>query len=109
MGKHDTSDDRDWFKHNPKRSHRARLPFMGEIDEEAIKASDELALVMLIRQIEPGSRLRAVVDLSADFLPVPDDEATIHALFEVGMGRETMPADVPALVALVERYKAKAS
>jgi len=62
---------------------------------------------MLIRQVEPGSRLRAVVDLSANFLPVPDDEATIHALFEVGMGREAVPHNREALRALAEKYTAR--
>src|SRR5262249_26477192 len=28
-------DDRAWFEQNPKRSHRARLPFPGEADKEA--------------------------------------------------------------------------
>ena len=102
------TDDRKWFEENQSRTHRVRMPFPGEIDEAAIKASAERALVMLIRQVEPGSRLRAVVDLSADFLPVPDDEATLHALFEVGMGREAVPRDREALRALAEKYTAGA-
>jgi len=83
-----------------------RVPFPGEIDEEAIKASAERALVMLIRQVEPGFRLRAVVELGGDFLPLDDDEATLHGLFEVGMGREAMPRDREALRVLAEKYTA---
>jgi hypothetical protein len=99
------SDDRDWFQRNQSRSHRARLPFPGEIDEEAIKASAERALVMLVRQIAPGSRLRAVVELSVDLLPVPDDEAVLHALFEVGRGREAAPRDREAFSTLIKKYQ----
>lgn len=97
-------DDREWFERNQSRAHRARMPFPGEIDEEKIKASAEHALVVLIRQIKPGARLRAAVDLSADFLPVPDDEATIHALFEAATEREAMPHDRDALRILAEKY-----
>jgi len=97
-------DDRDWFQRNQSRSHRARMPFPGEFDEEKIKASAECALVMLIRQIESNVRLKAVVDLSTDLLPVPDDDATIHALFEASRGYEVMPHNHEALRALAAKY-----
>jgi len=100
------SDDKLWFEQHPERAHRTRSPFPGEIDEAAIKTSAERALVMLIRQVEPGARLRAVVDIIIDLLPLPDDEATLHALFEAGMGREAVPRDREALRALAEKYTA---
>ena len=36
------ADDRDWFARNPGRSHRARLPFPGEVDEQAAKTRPEM-------------------------------------------------------------------
>jgi hypothetical protein len=97
-------DDRDWFKRNPKRSHRLRTPFPGELDEEAAKVPTGKALFMLVRQVEPGSRLRPHLCLDADLLPLPDDEAVAHALFEVAMEREAMPGDRQALRALIKKY-----
>jgi hypothetical protein len=99
------SDDRDWFKHNPARSHRARMPFSGELDEETVKkAPAGFVVIMLVRQIAPGNRIRAAVARNVDAPPVPDDEAAIHALFEVMMGREPMPRDRQSKIALIEKY-----
>jgi hypothetical protein len=95
------SDDRDWFKRNPSRAHRVRMPFPNEIEQEAAAAT---ALIVCVRQVEPGTRLRSVLDLDANLLPPPDDEATAHALFEAAVGREPMPRDSAALCTLVERY-----
>ena len=62
---------------------------------------------MLVRQVQPGSRLRAVLDLDAVLLPgSPHDEAFAHALFEVAVGREPVPPDLQALNALTEKYAA---
>jgi hypothetical protein len=97
-------DDRDWFERNPKRSHRARAPFPSELDEEAAKVPTGKALLMLVRELEPGSRLRPDLCLDADLLPLPDDEAVAHALFEVAIGREAMPGDRQALRVLAEKY-----
>src|SRR5262245_11242890 len=64
-----TSDDRQWFERNPQRSHRARLPFPGEVDGQAAETPAGDALIMLVRQVEPGRRLRAAVFLDANLLP----------------------------------------
>ena len=97
--------DDDWFAKNPTRSHRVRMPFSGECDEAVAKAPPGTALIILVRQVKPGTRVRAGNVFGTNFLPVPDDEATIHALFEVAMGREPVPPDDEALRALIEKYK----
>jgi hypothetical protein len=97
-------DDDDWFVKNPSRSHRVRMPFPGECDEAVAKAPPGTALIILVRQVKPGTRVRAGNVLGTNFLPVPDDEATIHALFEVAMQREPVPPDDEALRTLIEKY-----
>jgi hypothetical protein len=98
------SDDREWFERNRERAHRVRMPFPGEVDEEAANTPAGQALIMLVRQVEPGSRVRAAVFLDANFLPLPDDEAVVHALFEAAMGREAVPRDRQALCVLIEKH-----
>jgi hypothetical protein len=99
-----TSDDRQWFERNPQRSHRARPPFPGECDEEVAKTPASHALIMLLRQVEPGRRLRVAVPLGADLVPLLDDEAGVHGLFELAMGNEPMPPDRQALHVLIAKY-----
>src|SRR5262245_32523191 len=84
------SDDREWFERNRSRSHRVRMPFPGEVDKEAINAPAGHVLTMLLRQVEPGTRLKAGFYLNANLLPVPDDEAVAHALFKLAVGREAV-------------------
>jgi len=97
------SDDRDWFKRNPERTHRVRSPFPNEVE---IETPTGYVALILVRQVEPGSRLRAAVDLNANLLPLPDDEAIAHALFETAVRREFVPPDSKALLALAEKYTA---
>jgi hypothetical protein len=99
-----TDDDRNWFAQNQERSHRARMPFPGEADKEAAGTPAGHALIVLLRQVEPGSRIRAGFYLNADLMPLPDDEATAHGLFEMAVGREAVPSDRQALCALIEKY-----
>ena len=91
------------------RSHRVRMPFPGECDAEAAETPAGHALIVLVRQVEPGSRIRPAVYLSVDLLPVPDDEAAAHALFEVAMQREAVPPDRQALCALTKKYSVHGS
>lgn len=99
-------DDRDWFKQNPTRSHRMRMPFPGELDGVKIPAGR--TVIILVRQVAPGQRIRAVLDPDIILLPGSlDDEAAAHALFEVAMQREAMPTDCNALRALMEKYTAR--
>jgi len=85
-----------------------RTPFPGELDKVKIPTGREV--IVLVRQVEPGSRIRGVLHFGPDsLLPLPvnesSDEAIAHALFEVATRREAAPPDVQALVALVEKYK----
>jgi hypothetical protein len=97
------SDDCDWFDQNRERSHRVRMPFPGECDEVAAKAPVKHALIVLVRQVEPGNRLKIGFFLNAALLPVPDDEAVAHALFDVATQREPVPPrDRATLIALIE-------
>jgi hypothetical protein len=99
------TDDTAWFEQNPTRSHRVRMPFPGECDEKVAMVPAGTALIILVRQVKPGTRLRVGNVFGTNFLPVPDDEATIHALFEVAMQREAVPHDDEALRALIKKYK----
>jgi hypothetical protein len=98
-------DDRVWFEQNPTRTHRMWAPFPGELDGVEIPA-DRRAIV-LVRQVRPGSRLRAVLDPDVVLLPgSPHDEAFAHGLFEAAIGHEPMPSNPQALAALIEKYSA---
>ena len=97
-------DDRKWFERNPRRAHRVRPPFPGEYDAEAAETPPGHVLIVLVRQVEPGRRIRSAVSLNAGLLPLPDDEAVAHALFEAALGREAVPPDRPALCALIDKY-----
>jgi hypothetical protein len=101
------TDDRIWFEQNPTRTHRMRMAFPGEVDEEVARTPAGHAPITLVRQVEPGSRLRTGVYLSVDLLPVPDSEAVAHALFEVAAGREAIPSSGGALLVLAEKYTAR--
>lgn len=95
-------DDARWFEQNPGRTHRARVPFPGEIEVEVEPPTGSVPIV-LVRQVEPGSRLRIVCDLSTVLLPLPDDEAAVHALFDTTMRREAVT--VQTVRALIEKYR----
>jgi hypothetical protein len=98
-------DDCDWFKRNPSRSHRMRVPFPGEL--EGVKIPAGRKAIMFARQVKPGRRLRAALDPDVVLLPgSPNDEACAHALFEVAIGHEAMPPDAVALDALIKKYTA---
>jgi hypothetical protein len=99
-------DDRDWFKQNPSRSHRVRMPFPDEADKEAAEIPAGHTLIMLVRQVEPGKRLRTDLFINDELLPLPDNEAVAHALFEVAVQREPVPPNVETLNTLIEKYLA---
>jgi hypothetical protein len=99
--------DRIWFEQNPSRSHYVRPPFPGEADKEVAETPHGYALLMLLRQVKPGNRIRAAVTLKVGLLPLPDSEAVIHALFEAAAGHEAMPSDRQAFLTLSEKYKGR--
>jgi hypothetical protein len=106
--------DREWFERNPSRAHRVRMPFPSEFNdvpfEKTIAGSDTCpdghTLIVLVKQVEPGARLRGAFYLSNHLLPVPDDEAVAHALYEVAMQHEPVPPNGDALWALIKKYTA---
>jgi len=98
------TDDRLWFDRNPERSHRARLAFPGEADAQATKAPAGTVLLMLIRQVEPGKRVRAGFYIHAELWPAPDIEAVAHLLFDIATGQQAQPRDPAERGALVEQY-----
>ena len=80
------SDDAAWFNRHPTRSHRLR-PLIGDeaasfgsIAEQPIPPRHELQVI--VRQIEPGQRVRSPFGRSLD-MPIPDVEEVLHALFDI--------------------------
>jgi len=63
-------------------------------------------MLMLIRQVEPGKRLRVGFFINNEFLPVPDAESVVHALFEIATHREPVPPNSEMLGTLIEKYTA---
>jgi hypothetical protein len=98
-------DDRDWFQQHPQRSHRARFPFAGEVTPEQLAAPDGHRLLLLLRQVEPGKRIKSGFFISDELLPVPEVEAVAHALFDIATRREPVPPNGKALCALIEKYQ----
>jgi hypothetical protein len=103
-------DDRTWFEANPSRAHRARLPFPNEfapgMEEET--APPGTALVLLVRQVESGCRLKTGVYLAPTLLPVPDIEVLAHTLFEIAVKNEPLPSSREAFMSLVMKYETRA-
>jgi hypothetical protein len=78
------NDDADWFRANPTRSHRARHAHPGEVPP-----GQELMAMVLVRQVEPGSRVRIGFYPNPDQPPIPDDEEIIHAMFDAVVESES--------------------
>ena len=97
-------DDRLWFERNPERSHRARLSLPGEADAQVAKTPTGTVLVMLLRQVEPGRRVRAGFYINAELWPAPEIEAVAHLLFDIATGQQAQPRDAAERSALVEQY-----
>jgi hypothetical protein len=102
-------DDRIWFEQNPRHTHRIRAPFPGELDGKVPKPPASYTPLVLLRQVKPGSRLKAVLYLPfGQLLPLPTNEAEVeavmHTLFEIATGREPMPSSPQAFSALINKY-----
>jgi hypothetical protein len=98
------SNDREWFKRNPSRAHRMRLAYPGELEDETTKDRAGHTRIMLVRQVEPGNRVKNDFYIRTDLLSLPDTEAVAHALFELAVRHEPMPQDGQQLYDLFERY-----
>ena len=98
------ANDRDWFERNPTRSHRLRPVFPGEPSgrgNEAVPPGHELQVV--VRQIEPGLRIRHSFFRNLEINDFPDDEALLHALFDLVV--ENRMVSVHELVELARKYE----
>jgi hypothetical protein len=74
-----SDDDRAWFRRYPGRSYRVRQAYPDE-------APDHLTGVwVIVRQVTPGLRVRAVVGLDTDARP-DENEANARRLFEQAAG-----------------------
>ena len=105
-------DDRAWFEQHPDCSHRARAPYPGEADKQRNNAPDQCELIILVRQIEPGKRIKTAIYIYKRLLPVPDYEPLVHALFDTAVESmktgKTGPINKAKLFSLIERYKSPA-
>jgi hypothetical protein len=89
------TDDAQWFAKNPKRSHRVRPIFPGE---PFPGSHQDHELQVLVRQVEPGKRIK-LVTVNGAF--TPDNEAIIHALFDFESGHV---ASAKVLADLINKY-----
>ena len=98
------ADDAEWFARHPDRSHRIRLAHPGEAADVARHAAPEdCVLIMLLRQVAPGSRIKTGFFLVEALWPAPDDEAFAHAFFDlVVRGKPVGRDELLALAAVYE-------
>jgi hypothetical protein len=69
-----------------------------------IKAPDGFILILVLRQVRTGQRLKLGFTLNADLWPVPEHEAAAHVLFDIASGAQERPQDSAALADLIETY-----
>jgi hypothetical protein len=72
-------DDRAWFAVHADRSHRWRMPIDGEAGTFGLKSCHSI----VVRQIQPGLRMRAPVRIVGGPLELLDVEPIAHALFDL--------------------------
>lgn len=72
--------DAAWFKANPHRTHRARWPFDAEIPGKVLEDNT----VVIVRQVEPGKRMRKYLKTNCDVLP--DDDDVLSVIFDIPPG-----------------------
>ena len=102
-------DDAAWFRNNPDRSHRLRPMLAGEaatlpseVTITEIPANHRLEI--LVRQVEPGARIRVVFCRNTD-CALPDREDIMHALFDtVAMSGNRGIIDAQKINALAQQY-----
>jgi len=71
----------------------------------AADAPEGHRLLLLLRQVEPGKRIKIGFFLANHLVPVPDAEAVAHALFDVASERVPIPRNGQALHALLKKYE----
>ena len=55
-------------------------------------------------RVTPESRLKTALAVPTAWLPIPDDEAVAHSLFDVAVGCVAMPPNGEALSNLIDQY-----
>lgn len=80
------TDDAAWFKNHPKRSHRLRPLFEGEVEAMPVpiptsEFPPNHRAEILVRQVAPGQRIRNVFCRNTE-IDIPDQEEIIHAIFD---------------------------
>jgi hypothetical protein len=86
--------DRQWFLDHHGRDHRIREPLGGETLVFRPPAGDRRLIV--VRQIEPGVRLKASLDWPAELPPPLNSEAAARALYDVAAARHPKLAQIEA-------------
>jgi hypothetical protein len=104
------TDDANWFKSNPKRSHRLRPFYKGEAitfppDFLEYDPPENHEFHILIQQVDVGKRIRIPFCRKLD-VPIPDVEELIHALFDIASDgqHEHGAVNVQEVKFLAERY-----
>jgi hypothetical protein len=76
-----SADDRRWFAAHPGRAHRMREPYRKEWDGLPVDAAPGHRLVTIVRQFEPGARMRLPYMLPEGLDPSTATEHMAHAFF----------------------------
>ena len=99
-------DDRAWFEQHPDRAQRVRAVYPGEDQHGHVieKTPQGHQLIVLIRQVEPGLRMKNTFYLNEELWPVPEDEAIAHAMFD--LAECGGPINNDELRALTRKYRA---
>lgn len=104
------TEDAQWFKDNPDRSHRMRPMTSGE--QETLPTHMKEAVVpdghrweILIRQVKEGQRIRTAFCRNT-LMDIPDEEAVIHAIFDtVSHPQRAGMIKVEEIATLAKRYQ----
>jgi hypothetical protein len=92
------TDDKLWFENHPDRSHRLRPMFPGEMQLPDSPPGTEWHII--VRQVEPGQRIRLPLCHVIDGPALPDIEAVVHALCDLAQQSKVIKTSEVAELAL---------
>jgi len=92
------TDDKNWFKNHPDRSHRLRPMFPGEMQLPDLPPGQEWHVI--VRQVEPGQRIRLPICHVTDGPALPDIEPMLHALCDLAQRDKVIKVKDVAKLAL---------
>jgi hypothetical protein len=75
-----TDEDKNWFAANPHRSYRLRPPLIGE--KFVWEGDVTRASAVLVKQIQPGLRMRVSINLDRPLCEVDTDERSAKRLWK---------------------------